>query len=688
MRSLLYAAFATGIVHAVHASNAHRAPRATTFDPAATHAVEKRADPTATVTLGPSSNYDVKVTSGAPNPQGTSFSIVAAGDKASDGFNVHFGPDLKKNIGDAIKNKCGDTKSADCHNAILDLLPIEQVQLQRRQVGLLIEIGIFIRYAITGIILAFGAKKAIDAIHAPQSDAEHAQSPTSASAFAIVPSADASPTIITAQPSDKPDPTPFFDAGDGQGFSINAETSLVQRTNDLAGRFSGGCPGPSSKRDLNELWKRVDPPTVEAVACMIALTVALVRNMAQGPLAEWVRVNRNNRQIDPRGAGAAVVLANVNNQVAQIPDQVGLARQQFDVVVRAAYWQAYNRIVLRQFEKTLTKISEDDLNLQYCPPKDVLKCNIDQCKAKNGLKRCADDSDLKGCECSDGDNNNDKCPPKEALPACSNCGGDAFFGLLGFIGAHRCKGVQDKLKDCPCWQPTQARPGAFKSAEDLKAVQSALLGLKDLPDNPPRPTDGDVPAAHCELRKRDASTGIVNIETNFFMSLVKTVCKDYPHDIASSFDKTLQPSDAADNQYKNSFAGYHVQFKWDDKPGTCDPLSCEDIFKSFTGGGCSASSHSMHDHGENELDCGKASFKITVDPPVQEPAPIVCPDEWKGDQILGDWASKNACDKKCPGGKYKCDKSKQSPYFQFLCQCDEPKCMDPYRPCFDPNTKW
>lgn len=63
MRSLLYAVFAAGFGHIVHASNAHRAPRATTFDPAATYAVEKRADPTATVTLGPSSNYDVKLVS-------------------------------------------------------------------------------------------------------------------------------------------------------------------------------------------------------------------------------------------------------------------------------------------------------------------------------------------------------------------------------------------------------------------------------------------------------------------------------------------------------------------------------------------------------------------------------------------------------------------------------------------------
>lgn len=160
----------------------------------------------------------------------------------------------------------------------------------------------------------------------------------------------------------------------------------------------------------------------------------------------------------------------------------------------------------------------------------------------------------------------------------------------------------DKLKGCPCWAVQNQAPGFFKTKDDLIAVQKALLGLNDLPDNPPPPDDGgDVPPAHCELRKRDGN-GLyvqvrlflfclltrhsVNVETPFFSSLVKTLCKDYPGDIASNFDKSLTSKDAADDQWKNQFTDLTVQFIWEDKPGTCDPIKCEQIYNQFIGGSC------------------------------------------------------------------------------------------------------
>lgn len=183
------------------------------------------------------------------------------------------------------------------------------------------------------------------------------------------------------------------------------------------------------------LEKRLDPPDAAAVACLLALTVQLVRNIAQGPLAEWVRVNRNNRDIAPQGAGAALVLANAENQVANIRDQVGLQQEQFQAMVRVAYWQAYNRIVRLQFEQPVTKVTEEDILMKYCPPKDITKCSDDHCKGSNG--KCADDSDLKGCECGD-KGESDSCPVQKV--ACTNCGGSQF-SLFSALTGDRCKGV-------------------------------------------------------------------------------------------------------------------------------------------------------------------------------------------------------------------------------------------------------
>lgn len=59
MHSILLALLTTGIVHTGYASNEYIAPRATTSGPG--FAGEKRADPTAKVTLGPQSGYFVSL---------------------------------------------------------------------------------------------------------------------------------------------------------------------------------------------------------------------------------------------------------------------------------------------------------------------------------------------------------------------------------------------------------------------------------------------------------------------------------------------------------------------------------------------------------------------------------------------------------------------------------------------------
>lgn len=220
-------------------------------------------------------------------------------------------------------------------------------------------------------------------------------------------------------------------SGDGKNFTINAPQELAQRTDDLAGQPSGGCPAPRIKRALAalRLGKRddLDP---ELVACLLVLTVELVRNMVTGPLAQWVRVNLNNRNVAPAGAGAAVVLAEAENQLAPLQQQVDLPQQQWQAIRNMAYWEAFNRLVRLRQDGQVVKISEDDINLQYCPPKKNLDCANQSCKGSNG--KCAD-SPLEGCDCGAGDDEDNGSCDAKVQTACDNCGGDD--------GKSRCRGV-------------------------------------------------------------------------------------------------------------------------------------------------------------------------------------------------------------------------------------------------------
>ncbi|KAL9617702.1 MAG: hypothetical protein Q9160_007535 [Pyrenula sp. 1 TL-2023] len=462
---------------------------------------------------------------------------------------------------------------------MLDLLPIDQVQLQRRQIGLLIGIGVGLRYYFLGIILAFGAAKVLkDAYHAPYSNnLVEVHPPTAASAYAIVPSADASPTIITVQPSDTPDPTPSVGPGDGHGFTINVPPDLAQRTDDLAGQNSGGCPAPKIRRSSAslQLGKRddLDP---RLVLCLYGLTITLVRNMVTGPLAQWARTN-NNRNVAPTGAGAAVLLGEIRQELSPLQQQIGASLEVFDRMIYMGYWEAYAQLVRQQRPGQLVRITEDDITRNFCPRERTLNCANQLCKGRD--QKCADDSLLKTCRCVDEEEDEGSCDPK-VPPA----------------------------------------PGFFKNDDDLKAVQQALLNLKDLPDAPPDATDSeDAAPPHCELRKRAG----VSIDRDFFKSLVNTVCKDFPGDPDKSFDKKLTNKDA-EPKYQDSFSGYSIELKWDDKPGSCDPLNCVKIFSDFVDGAstqCTPDPHSMAQSGTIDLSCGTAKFTISE----AEPPPTNCP---------------------------------------------------------------
>ncbi|KAL9616507.1 MAG: hypothetical protein Q9160_008623 [Pyrenula sp. 1 TL-2023] len=461
----------------VHASDADAVRRTLTSSPS--YAGDRRAGPTATITWGPDSDYVASLASNAPNPSGTSFTIVPAGDGADDGLNLILGPDLRTQLDKKIKESCSDTRSQECHDAILNLLPIQDVAIQRRQVGLLVNIGRAARYvfaAIAGAIAGAGTAQVAKAYHAPAKNLDQANAIASASAFAFISSATPSPTIVSVQPSDTPDPTPAAGPGDGKGFTFTVPQDLSTRTDDFISQAGNGkCDNTvTNKRYLtaSRFNKRLDGPIdAELAGCLIVLTVTLVRNMVAGPLAEWVRFNRNNRQIAPAGAGAAVILADVNNQVAPLQAEVGLADDQWRAVQQAAFWESYNRLVLRQREGALQKYNP------FTP---------------------------------------------------------------------------------------------FSSTKEFEAFQKALLSLKDIPDTSSIPD-------HCELRKRD---DLYVMDRAFYESLARKACKDYPGDPSESFDVKLTNKDA-DPQYANQYQDYTIEFKWEDKPGACDPLTCTQIFTSF-----------------------------------------------------------------------------------------------------------
>lgn len=289
-----------------------------------------------------------------------------------------------------------------------------------------------------------------------------------------------------------------------------------------------GCPGVIVKRSLKSqnLKKRVDPPDAHTVGCLAAGTVIVFTAMIRGPLAEWVRLARNPTQVNaPRGAGAAIVLQNVQQQVAPMRQELpaGLFNDdQWRALVGLAYWETHNQIVLHNPPSDVVTVSEQDLEERVCLPKEFVKCSGDHCKGSKG--KCADSSDAAGCECTDQEE--DDCDD-DYQPACLNCGGDKGGGV--------CRGVSllltvtyeaDKLdqlpdgtyKDCKCWNEDDIFSDSFASDQELQDAQAFLANLKDVPDNPPPPDDGGgMPAAQCKPKNRKrVDNNLVAMDTDFF----------------------------------------------------------------------------------------------------------------------------------------------------------------------------
>ncbi|KAL9623770.1 MAG: hypothetical protein Q9160_002001 [Pyrenula sp. 1 TL-2023] len=118
----------------------------------------------------------------------------------------------------------------------------------------------------------------------------------------------------------------------------------------------------------------------------------------------------------------------------------------------------------------------------------------------------------------------------------------------------------------------------------------------------------------------------------------KSVCgKEFIHDIPRNFHHTftIEEADTADGRWEG-YAGYTFEFTWEDKPGLC-VKDCIDIWGSFTHGSCKLfpinshhsarlltpigvpDPHSMHTHGELDVQCGKAEYRI------HPPDPNTCP---------------------------------------------------------------
>lgn len=114
-----------------------------------------------------------------------------------------------------IAEKCGDATSTDCHNQLLALIKKDQVDLQKRQFGLIAAFAVLIRPIIvgavlgivTGIMIGPSNKKTPSNLHAPKENVAPALASTTASAVAIATATNDPKPIVVAVPDDeKPDP--------------------------------------------------------------------------------------------------------------------------------------------------------------------------------------------------------------------------------------------------------------------------------------------------------------------------------------------------------------------------------------------------------------------------------------------------------------------------------------------------
>lgn len=133
--------------------------------------------------------------------------ILPAGDDGSDGVDFVFGEKLQKKIEDTCNQKCKDhdAGSADCVSAVKELIPTEEMAVQKRALFLVTAatVAVALQTVVTGIIALIGAALgALAAYHLPKSNIDQAATPTAASSLAFVTDPKAKPTNIGVEPGD------------------------------------------------------------------------------------------------------------------------------------------------------------------------------------------------------------------------------------------------------------------------------------------------------------------------------------------------------------------------------------------------------------------------------------------------------------------------------------------------------
>ncbi|KAL9618396.1 MAG: hypothetical protein Q9160_006904 [Pyrenula sp. 1 TL-2023] len=529
-------------------------------------ALKRREGPTATVTIGPTSEYKVTLSSTPPAPSTPGFTIVPAGSDASNGINVVLAPSIQTSLSKAYQEKCNNKAPTDyngspCATAIKAFFAGSEIGLQKRQLDQLALLGVAALGALlSGIAMFIGSSPTY---HFSQDKLAQLNKPEDPKVLALIPNPGARPINLDVQLNEDSDTTPTIVAV-GSDREIQSSQSLAQTTEQfyVEQRNGGpGCQGPSSKRDidLTSFQKRQGLLNADVIStCIFALTVAFIQAVGHGPLADWRRLRQGQAQINPVGAGPLVLLDNIRREVQPVQQQLGFNNPQMGALINLAFAESTNRLIKKQHSTTIVRVTEEDLKTEYCPATKFLKCTDSRCKGANGS--CSDTSELKECKCEDEDDQKD-CFLDGPLP-CENCGGDA--------GGLTCRGIANQknaFRLCRCLAMDTAAPGPFANAQELASVQNALLNLPKF-----KKKLAPVPPPVCQNSDRP-----ISYEASMFQQLVtesacSPVFKPKPDDVLyASFAATYR-GDQSPN--------WGVRFVWEDKPGDCQS-DCKTIFSTF-----------------------------------------------------------------------------------------------------------
>lgn len=195
------------------------------------------------------------------------------------------------------------------------------------------------------------------------------------------------------------------------------------------------CPLPSSKRDLasTKLVARVDRIDPRVVRCLLAGAIAIFTAMIRGDgdIGPLLRAIQDPDVIpEPQGPGARAVMQILGPHVDDMRGQLRQVNDaRWNAIQRLAYYRSYGQIVRHDSGVRELTITDEDAKSPYCFDPEMIKCDNESCKGRNG--KCADDTYYGGCECSE-PKKSDTCG-EGYVPACLNCGGDA--------GGNKCNGV-------------------------------------------------------------------------------------------------------------------------------------------------------------------------------------------------------------------------------------------------------